>query len=66
MPGRTSGIVQLECRNQSPVKLPFSAMIAGSKLVVMQAFASFSLMIVELPGANRPSLSMFLMDICSL
>jgi hypothetical protein len=40
--------MQLECRNQSPVKLPFSAMIAGSKLVVMQAFAWFSLMIVEL------------------
>jgi hypothetical protein len=35
--------MQLECRNQAPVKLPFSAMIAGSELVVMQGFSSFSL-----------------------
>jgi len=35
--------MQLECRNQTPVKLPFSAMIAGSALMVMQAFAWFSL-----------------------
>jgi hypothetical protein len=35
--------MQLECRNRAPVKLPFSAMIAGSELMVMQAFASFSL-----------------------
>jgi len=48
MPGRTSGIMQLECRNQAPVKLPFSAMIAEIELLVMQAFASFSLMIPNL------------------
>jgi len=43
MPGRTSGIMQLECRSNTPLKLPFSAMIAEIELLVMQAFASFSL-----------------------
>ena len=48
MPGRTSGSMQLGCRNRTPVKLPFSTLIGEAKLVVMQPFASFSLTILGL------------------
>jgi hypothetical protein len=52
MPGRTSGSMQLQCRNQTPVKLPFSTPIVEAKLVVMQAFAPFSLTILGDRGVH--------------
>jgi hypothetical protein len=59
--------MQLECRNQSPVKLPFSAMIAGNEPLVMQAFASFSLIIRNYTGGEQSCFSIFLnMETCIL
>jgi hypothetical protein len=61
MPGQTSGIMQLECRSHTALKLPFSAMDAGSELC---SYASFCIVFPydsELVlGRERSSLSMFL------